>query len=813
MYDFIIATSKKLTVLEGKKYNASGVLVSDVAYKATEQTQISRYEDLSYLGALSCTLTFFNASGAFISNLAVNFNNSQIKKPVGASSYALSMNASAEFSGSMLNSMVVVPHFKELTKKLSRESNQKFFRESLEGKITVHANNGYEYVKSSGLDDELVLVVYKNVPSRTIYSVNVFTKVDCKFNTDKKSCELKLSTNDGYKDILDNIGNTYDLIKLAPPLTKLEMSKRSMIQVYIRGSSVMSNFIAGTYFETDVVEVSDSHDDLINKFKFSYIKAFTEFKLEGFKDPNLNGTYSGENGVFTNGRFVTNMVYTSVGGGKNTYTLNFMQKGSSAVLYRSVTPYNVLDVNNKYITNPLEIVNVLDNSDRHMSLNHIVFHIYQRILSDVNAISGVNTYPIDVNDIYGNTQNYKRVVGYTGSHFFCSRDVVQEPTRYGINDFGEYFTNEFLPQVVGVDRTMPVCRSTWGNSSIWFAHDSSYFVFDQSSRKQYVSKDCMLLADVINTVIKKINPKFEHKPTEEFSRFLYGSTNPMGFAKFDLVITQKTNILKSEYDQAAQEAEITLEDITKMLRDAFRCYWYIEDNKFKIEHVHWFMRGGSYSGTNTVQIDLTSTPDAFNKKAISFFQNNLEFDKTELSSRYEFSFMDECTDTFRGSSIDVKAKYVQSDKTEEININAFSTDLDLMLLNPEAFSDDGFVLLATSVENGVRKTIFSDLSLADEKGKRYTVSAQNGLLSWFNLINYYMYDMPATQIEYSDIGATLVNVRDIKRCMTQSVQFKSLSDVEAFKLITTDMGDGSLVNASINLITRNIEATLEFVPK
>ena len=34
-----------------------------------------------------------------------------------------------------------------------------------------------------------------------------------------------------------------------------------------------------------------------------------------------------------------------------------------------------------------------------------------------------------------------------------------------------------------------------------------------------------------------------------------------------------------------------------MLRDIYKCYWYIEDGKFKIEQVSWFRNGGSYGYT------------------------------------------------------------------------------------------------------------------------------------------------------------------------------------------------------------------------
>ena len=166
-----------------------------------------------------------------------------------------------------------------------------------------------------------------------------------------------------------------------------------------------------------------------------------------------------------------------------------------------------------------------------------------------------------------------------------------------------------------------------------------------------------------------------------------------------MYITQKTNILKGDYDQPAQKAETSLEELMKMLRDCFRCYWYIEDNKFKIEHISFFMRGGSYSYNTSIQLDFTKLVDQFNKKLSSYFQSEVEYDKTDLNQRYEFGWMDDVTDLFGGVTIDVKSNYIQKDKTEEINISQFSSDVDYMLFNPSNFSDDGFALLCP-VKNG-----------------------------------------------------------------------------------------------------------------
>ena len=111
---------------------------------------------------------------------------------------------------------------------------------------------------------------------------------------------------------------------------------------------------------------------------------------------------------------------------------------------------------------------------------------------------------------------------------------------------------------------------------------------ETSARKIYTLKVAYAISAVIKTLLAEIDPSIQHEATSEYSNFLYGSTsiNNVGFRLF---ITSKSNILKGEYDQAAQKAEITLKDLMEMLANCYQCYWYIDDNnRFIIEHIYYF---------------------------------------------------------------------------------------------------------------------------------------------------------------------------------------------------------------------------------
>lgn len=601
----------------------------------------------------------------------------------------------------------VNPHYKDLSKKYAKESGQEFFRISLDGKINLFGQD-YELIANSGLEDQLIFIIdkYNRISGKWIeYYKGEFNKTDCKLDYDKKKCELKTTAIDDYSEVMNKYENTYDLIKLAPEITRIDLHKRSLMQVYVRGANSITNFFGGTYWEDDVNSAIDSHDDLINKYYFSYIKAGNEFYVRGAGISGVNGVYAGTNGYWScwNG-------YTCYMGTDTPLTKAYIyikRNNDGTVLYRSVKQWMFTNAGNCYIGHEnIEMVNVSNPSDKFTIESPFVYHIYRRLLCDVDTVKdseGVkNTYDLPPDDFVTDNRNYKKCIGLRDGLFFCTSRAVDEPTKYGLNDYNQYFTNRFIPSSAGIGRALPISKSSWANASLWYVYDSYYEYFEEILRKQYTLKDSYSIGAAIKAILKKIDPTISHEPTVEYSQFLYGNDNPLGLAKFYVYITQKTNILKGNYDRPAQKAETSLEELMKMLRDCFRCYWYIENNKFKIEHIYFFMNGGSYSSQSSYQLDFTALTNQFNKKLSSYFQSEVEFEKSDLNQRYEFGWMDDVTDLFGGVAIDVKSQYIQKDKTEEINIGQFSSDVDFMLFNPSNFSDDGFALLCPIIPNLAR---------------------------------------------------------------------------------------------------------------
>ena len=746
------------------------------------------------------------------------------------------------------------PHYKELNKKYAKENSQEFFRITLDGKITLFGDD-YELINSASIEDNLLFVIDKfnrTTNKWTEYYKGEFNKTDCKLDYEKKSCELKTSPLDQYTQVMNKYDNTYDLIKLAPAISKVNLHKRALMQVYVRGANSISNFLGGTYWEDDVNEVIDSHADLIGKYYFSYVKAGNEFYVSGAGISAVNGVYAGTNGNWQKWYGYRGQLTVEISKGttapseglptvysiqstdskiaatdeelrtytEDLYRFQIIRTSDDAVVYESEKLYYTLNTDitadNIFIgREDIKMINTNNASDVFTISNVFVYHVYQRLLCDVDIVEdseGIKeTYDIPMDDFVFDNRNYKKCIGLRGGLFFCTSRTVTEPTKFGMNDYGEYFTNNFIATSMGIGRPLPISRNFWVNASLWYVYDFWYEYFEEGLRKQYTLKDSYSIGAVIKALLKKIDPSLTHEETSEYSRFLYDTSVPISMNRFYVHITPKSNILKGDYDQAAQKAEITFEELMNMLRDCFRCYWYIEDNKFKIEHIYYFMNGGSYSAQTNYQLDFTKLKDQFNKKLSSYFQSSIEFDKSELNSRYEFNWMDDVTDLMGNVTLDINANYVQKDKTEEVNASQFTSDIDLMLLDPSSFSEDGFALLCPTRSGSTMQLPISSVTLQDENGDIYEALVQNWYASWNYLIRFYQYDLPAYYATCNTLGELYSN--DIKKSMKHTIEFHTEDDPNELQLIKTTIGNGKIDSISINLDTRLAKANLMYRPK
>lgn len=712
----------------------------------------------------------------------------------------------------------VCPNYKDdLTLDYELETNQRFYRAKLSGKINfVRAD--YDIINNAPFDSEFFLYIEKSDDWGQTYNKYYkakFMKTDCTFKDDDKLVTVQPETTDQYDDVLAGLEKEYNLIELAPQIEFLTIRKRPLIQIYVPGDSIVSCFLGGTNWEQDANVMTDQKA-LIGTYHFALCNILKEIYIT----PN-NGFPAIISGLYT-GRMVTGSSVDTFQGKlypelNVNYYIYIAQKrfdglpiGAVAVEIRKQSDDTAMFRYTKSSTSPFDTLEfdltAVEGSGAkgkmHASMKS--YNIYARYLLDVEKIANLNTYPLPSEDIVDNNRNYRRVIGYAIDVAFISNNFSDTQTEWGLADNGKYFAP---PYSIYGQTFYPIARSTWRYASLWFGFYLFDWILEEKARKAYTLRDAFTLSSCINVLLKEFAPGITHEATPEYSQFLYNTNNPIAWQSFKLLISQKSNIINGEYKTPAQKAPITLQQIMTMLRDIYKCYWYIEDGKFKIEQVKWFRNGGSYGNNPIIDYDLTQLENVRNGKKLTFATSEYSFDKVEMPERYQFEWMDDVTTPFEGLPIEITSKYVTAGKIEEINISNFTSDIDLMLLNPGAISSDGFALFAAVTPSGggqlelpfTRQTI---------DGVEYFL--QNGYLAFINIQPiYWVYDMPARNFKINNSPKYAMG--GLERKKKQTLNFPAgTTDPNPMQLVKTYIGNGQVDKLSVNLCSRNIKATLKY---
>lgn len=830
------------------------------------------------------------------------------------------MNPIYKFELSALgNTQRAYPIYKDdLSKEFEKESGQEFFRAKLSGKLTFERDD-YAFIVAQAFDTQFTLDVYISYDagsSWALYWTGTFWKTDCDFDEDSQTVIVQPTVKDQYNDVLAGMDKEFNLIDLAPEMAIIKADKRPMVQVYIPGDSTVGCFLAGMSWEQECDVVTDEQA-LVNTYNFALSASLAVVEATGdASSPQIPAIYTkryAASNRFTPatpgttdfvGTDYTVRYYFRIGGGF-TQRWQILRNSDSTILWeRSVSAPGT-----PVIQQPPFEVTLTPVSGSGASGNVTLYvhniSVYCRYVLDVETIMGQNTSPIPDDDIVENNRNYRRAIGYEFPDcIFFSTSRSSTPTKWGLYQPGEYYQKPPMEYYYG--EFFPVSRREWGEVSIWFA----FYAFDQqieeTGRKAYNIKNNYPLWSVISVLLGQIAPDITHEATTDYSEFLYSSVDPIAGSAQKLFLTPKSNILTANYDQPAQKAPITLRKVMEMLRDCFRLYWFIDDqNRFRIEHITWFMKGGSYTLPVNRAHDLTQEIVTRNGKPWAFARSQYKFDKPAMIERYEFGWMDDVTYLFEGFPIDITSKYVTPGNIQQTKIDQFTSDIDYMLLNPGACSKDGFALLGAVQTNYITPesspTTFSagsyrDVSVTGWKtgetikivcnllgqpanrpvvlsfydasntlisiitqvltgSNEYNISAvvpegatkirfttnntsgsvgvimkavygeftipygsvrteysdhvlQNFFCSFvFIENNYYVFDMPA---RYYSINGIAMVALGIKKLKTQGIRFPLLQDLDLTKLIKTTLGDGIIDKLSVNLSSRNANATLKY---
>lgn len=224
----------------------------------------------------------------------------------------------------ILNNTEVHPIYSnDLALEYSQESNQQFYRKSLNGSL-VFINRDFDYIINQDFETELILEIKSQ--NQTIFT-GYFYRTDCNVDYDHKKIEVKLNTKDEYADILAGLEKEYNLVDLKPEIESINLSVRGLLQIYQPGESVLSCFIGNLYWEQDC-ETIDDINQLQNEFGFAKVADYAYVDVERGMFPmlDLSGQYLRD---ITDGPY--NWIRTD---GKYRIQKRFIQSGQGQIAFQ-----------------------------------------------------------------------------------------------------------------------------------------------------------------------------------------------------------------------------------------------------------------------------------------------------------------------------------------------------------------------------------------------------------------------------------------------------------------------------------------------
>lgn len=614
--------------------------------------------------------------------------------------------------------VAVFPIWKDdISLEYEKESGQMFHRAQLSGSIDL-CRADYDKVMNESFGTVFFFEIEKSVDRGATWSrywMGRFTLADCLVNVDNKKLTVKPTVYDVYTDILEGLEKEYDLIKLTPAMQRILIRKRPCLQLYDEGDEIISCIVGNLSFEQDVnVPDEDNVEDYLrNRCHFSVISSFAEFNFtdiaSGYENDfalPFSGLLNGDGSIFRNTTDTYYLRYFEYRNSLPDYQYEYFngieifrtgdQPIGANVKWRFKQSW-IGPINSGYPALPEDITfESLVSGVANMEAVRNSNTVYGRIVCNVENFGTQATKELHTDDLVTYNRNYRRAIGQVVT-IYESQRTSNDPTEWGRTDAGTYFLppDDYYVYV-------PVGRSKWVNTSLWYRLDNDFINIETIGSYAYMLNDAYPIHSAISVLLNEIGSSVTFSNTTQYSSFLYSGDDAIGGRDNRLFITPKTNITAGEYQTPAQKGMITLKEIFEMLRDTYKCYWFVDANgRLRIEHVQWFMNGGSYSGSPSVGIDMTALTNKRNGKPWSYDTNMYQFEKSEMPERYQFGWMDDVTDLFMGTPINMISPYVEKGKVENIDVKAFTSDVDFMMLNPSGISQDGFALLNVEKANAV----------------------------------------------------------------------------------------------------------------
>ena len=622
----------------------------------------------------------------------------------------------------------------DLSVTIDREDGEWYYKRKLDGKITFERDD-YRWIMARPFDGTFTLTVnetHDGGASWHPYFEGTFSRANLEIDEDNQAASLSSFIEGVYNAIENGKDEDYDLMKIIPNADAKEVQGQihpalAMVD-YISDENINhsdmfcgSAITAAGYndknphsgFSIDAKVVSDNNWLFARMCCEGYVRMKDRSSVsDGYYGGNIGYMYlTGQNPDYNK---------TCVGGriegqeGNYCYLdyrlLPYGPGGSQFVIIHTLRIYNSSNTlvatveSNSSVTNdiytPTSII--FDYSEITQSPVEKVELFFHYIRATLLTQSGGNS-----DNVLDTGDYYKRMAAFVndgGLQIYTSSNTTDQPNGHRlITGTGEQGTTPqyFAPPDDQHDY-IPLAEANWNYGSLWYTIEPSVAngLLDETKIGSFRWTRCWPLGTVLRYLLDRITDgKVIFTEDTTASQFLYSTVNPLNqHEPFDYLITQKSNVMnpgQGNTGESAARCIVRLNWFLELLRNAFNCYYWLEkrnDGKylFRVEHVEYCRRGGSYSGDLSALINLPEMKPRRNfrdyanqlRKTYADQTNKYAYNMQNMVEKYTFSWQgDGGSDAFKGNPMFFKAGWIEKSSSEDHQVDNIFADLAWLMLN------------------------------------------------------------------------------------------------------------------------------------
>lgn len=576
--------------------------------------------------------------------------------------------------------LIAHPIFSDKCKmECSRKSGYAFFDKKLTEKLTF-INTDFDYIIQH--KNYKFRLTCTNLDNNTTIFTSFFTIKDCTVNYDDSIITVTPEIDTPESTILKNWDKEYKLTEIGAEIAAGDTTFYPVYQFYMAGDDTVYNVNHNMVVFPQSASSTVSNE-VFTKYCWQPQAIFLSVEWLN-TGANVGGDFAGilkrGNGLRYDGylfdihdqnNYITFRSELALQDDDIVFNFYLLQ----TVLYNGVT-YTFDGKQQYYNTDDLNsegVVNIADDSQQwcYLAKGGLVM---MRLVTAKNAETDSDLTPLLQGDIVDNS-NFASVVNIDyfnpQNHVFefdTSFMTSTTPNEYYSKELNAYFTKPLTAFA-------PIFQSVWGFTSFWL--HSSYFDRFTFFQKNISISDNYKLTSVIEKLTQKADNTINAFSFDSTINFLY--------------LSHITNYKKINYTVAATAGTITLKKILDFLQNVLKMFWFVDNSELKIYSYGYFVDGYFYQNS----WNLRQLTNLQNDQKIDLGQNTVTYRNTDNPVAIDFEFPNTPIHPDWTDYKTITFNSVLCSESERQTVNIFAdTDLEGVLYNPTAFSDDGFVLLA-----------------------------------------------------------------------------------------------------------------------